>query len=136
MTTHHTPSPAGGTRPFDTSALRSIETRTSWTVASVSLMLLGLSYGGPWITAVGLKEIAGDTGGARSVPSLAVSLAFFGSALGGLLMGRLANRYGIRWTVLTGTAMIALGLVLSSGGTPWQLYLGHGLFMQALSTER
>jgi MFS family permease len=129
LTTHHTPSPAGETRPFDTAALRSIETRTSWTVASVSLMLLGLSYGGPWITAVGLKEIAGDTGGARSVPSLAVSLAFFGSALGGLLMGRLANRYGIRWTVLTGTAMIALGLVLSSGGTPWQLYLGHGLFM-------
>ena len=40
---------------------RSIETRTSWVVASVSLILLGLSFGGPWITAVGLKEIASDT---------------------------------------------------------------------------
>ena len=46
----------------------------------MSLILLGLSFGGPWITAVGLKEIAADTGGARQVPSLAVSLALFGSA--------------------------------------------------------
>ena len=94
-------------------APRSIETRTSWVVASVSLILLGLSFGGPWITAVGLKEIAADTGGARQVPSLAVSLAFFGTGVGGILMGRLANRYGVRWTVIFGTVMIALGLVLS-----------------------
>ena len=69
-------------RPHDTrlAPARSIETRTSWVVASVSLILLGLSFGGPWITAVGLKEIAADTGGARQVPSLAVSLAFFGTA--------------------------------------------------------
>ncbi len=58
----------------------SIETRTSWVVASVSLALLGMSFGGPWITAVGLKAIAADMGGARSVPSLATSLAWFGAA--------------------------------------------------------
>ena len=67
-----------------------METRASWVVASVSLLLLGLSFGGPWITAVGLKEIASDTGGARQVPALAVSLAFFGTGVGGILMGRLA----------------------------------------------
>ena len=73
---------------------RSIETRTSWVVASVSLILLGLSFGGPWITAVGLKEIASDTGGARQVPSLAVSLAMFGSAVGGLFSLVFAYAYG------------------------------------------
>jgi MFS family permease len=111
---------------------RSIETRSSWVIASVSLILLGLSFGGPWITAVGLKQIASDTGGAREVPSLAVSLAFFGTGVGGILMGRLANSYSVRWTVIGGTLMIALGLVLSSFGAPWQLYLGHGLFMGIL----
>jgi MFS family permease len=111
---------------------RSIETRTSWTIAGVSLVLLGLSFGGPWITAVGLKTIAADTGGARSVPSLAVSLVFFGTAVGGLLMGRLANSYGVRLTVIFGSVMIAVGLILSSYGAPWQLYLGHGLFMGLL----
>jgi MFS family permease len=121
-------------RPHDTrlAPARSIETRTSWIVASISLILLGLSFGGPWITAVGLKAIAADTGGARQVPALAVSLAFFGTGVGGILMGRIANRYGIRWTVIAGTLMIALGLVLSAGGAPWQLYVGHGLFMGLL----
>jgi MFS family permease len=101
-------------------------------VASLSLVMLGLSFGGPWITAVGLKEIASDTGGARQVPSLAVSLSLFGAGLGGLLMGRLANTYGVRWTVIIGSVMIAVGLFVSSLGAPWQLYLGHGLFMGLL----
>jgi MFS family permease len=101
-------------------------------VASLSLVMLGLSFGGPWITAVGLKEIASDTGGARQVPSLAVSLSLFGAGLGGLLMGRLANTYGVRLTVITGSVMIAVGLFVSSLGEPWQLYLGHGLFMGLL----
>ena len=98
-------------------------------VASVSLLLLGMSFGGPWITAVGLKEIAAETGGSRSIPSLAASLAWFGAAAGGILMGRIANTYGIRWTVMFGSTMICIGLILSAGGEPWQLYLGHGLFM-------
>jgi MFS family permease len=110
LTTHDIESRSPEPRPIDTRAeTRSIETRTSWVVASVSLILLGLSFGGPWITAVGLKEIASETGGARQVPSLAVSLSLFGGAVGGLLMGRLANSYGIRWTVITGSVMIALG---------------------------
>jgi MFS family permease len=113
-------------------AVHSIESRTSWMIAGISLVLLGLSFGGPWITAVGLKEIAADTGGARTVPALAVSFVFFGTAVGGLLMGRLANSYGVRGTVLFGTTMIAAGLILSSFGAPWQLYLGHGLFMGLL----
>jgi MFS family permease len=111
---------------------RSIETRTSWVVAGVSLALLGFSFGGPWITAVGLKAIAEEMGGVRSVPALAGSLAWFGSAVGGILMGRIAERFGIRWTVMFGSVMICIGLFISTGGQPWQLYVGHGLFMGLL----
>ncbi len=95
-------------------------------------MLLGLSFGGPWITAVALKPIAAEMGALRSVPALASSLAWFGSAVGGILMGRVANRIGIRWTVMFGSVMICIGLFISTGGEPWQLYLGHGLFMGLL----
>jgi len=112
------------------SGTQSIETRTSWVVASISLLLLGLSFGGMWITAVGLKSVAADMGGARSVPSLAISLAWFGSGAGGILMGRIANYYGIRWTVIAGSMMMAVGLAISANATqPWQLYVGHGLFI-------
>jgi MFS family permease len=110
----------------------SIETRTSWVVASVSLVLLGVSFGAMWITAVGLKTVAADMGGARSVPALATSLAWLGAAAGGILMGRIANRYSIRWTVMGGSAMICVGLFMSTLGESWQLYLGHGLFVGLL----
>ena len=101
-------------------------------VASVSFMLLGLSFGAPWIAAVGLKAIAADMGGARSVPALANSGAWLGTAAGGIVMGRLAGRFGVRSTVLVGSLMICIGLVVSTFGQPWHLYLGHGLFIGLL----
>ncbi len=107
----------------------SIETRTSWVVAAFSLIVLGMGFGAPWITAVGLKSIAADMGGSRSVVSLGSALSWFGAAAGGILMGRIADRFGIRWTVIFGSVMICIGLIISTGGEPWQLYLGHGLFM-------
>jgi len=106
-----------------------IETRQSWVVAIVALTCLAFSFGGIWIVAVGLKAIAADAGGQRSVPSLAASLAWLGSAVGGLAMGPLATRFGIRWTAIFGAGMIAIGLAISTLGAGIPLYIGHGLFM-------
>jgi MFS family permease len=107
----------------------SIETRASWVTASLSLVILGVSFGAPWIAVVALKPIAAEMGGARSVPAFATALAWFGSGIGGIGMGYLADRYGVRWTVMFGSVMIGIGLAISSLGETWQLYLGHGLFM-------
>jgi MFS family permease len=101
-------------------------------VAGISVTLLSLSFGSLWINAVGLKAIAADLGGSRSAPALASSLAWFGSSVGGLAMGRLAERYGIRWTVLFGGVSVCIGLFISTLGQPWQLYVGHGIFMGLL----
>src|SRR5215212_1552917 len=118
----------------------SIETRASWVTASLSLVILGVSFGAPWISVVALKPIAAEMGGARSVPALATALAWFGSGIGGIGMGYLADRYGVRWTVTFGTVMIGLGLVISSYGQSWlgptwALYIGHGLFMGLLGNS-
>ena len=112
----------------------SIETRASWVAASISLTILAVAFGGPWIAVVALKTIAAETGGARSVPAFASSLAWFGAGVGGIGMGWVADRYGVRWTVLFGSMMIALGLAISAYGAPWlgqtwALYIGHGLFI-------
>ncbi len=107
----------------------SIETRQSWVVASVALLAMGFSFGAPWIAVVALKAIAAELGGARSTPALAGSLSWFGVGFGGLMMGRIADRIGVRWTVMFGALMICVGLAISSLGAPWQLYVGHGLFI-------
>jgi hypothetical protein len=68
-------------------------------------------------------------GGARSTPALAESLTWFGIGFGGIVMGNIADRIGVGWTVMFGAVMICVGLAISSLGAPWQLYVGHGLFI-------
>lgn len=109
-----------------------IETRSSWAVATVALVAIGMAFGSAWITAVALKDIAAEIGGVRSVPALASSLAWLGSGLGGIMMGRIADRVGVRWTVITGALMVGAGLMLSTYGPPWPLWIGHGLFIGLL----
>jgi len=107
----------------------SIENRASWIVATVALFAMLMAYGSAWITVVALSDIAAEAGGARSVPALASSLAWLGAGFGGIIMGRIANRIGTRWTVLCGSLMIAVGLSVSTFGPPWPLWIGHGLFI-------
>src|SRR5690242_5187778 len=109
--------------------MTTVETRSSWVAATVSLVVMSIAFGAPYISVVGLKSIAADVGSARSVPALASALTWLGAGLGGIPMGRIADRIGVRWTVLFGAIMICCGLLLSTGGQTWQLYVGHGVLM-------
>jgi len=109
-----------------------IDSRASWAVALTALGIYTVSFGAPYITVVGLKSIAAELGSARSVPSLAFALAWFGSAAGGIAMGWLAERVGVRWTVIGGALSIATGLVLSSFGGQTTLLLSQGVFIGLL----
>jgi MFS family permease len=121
------------TRRAAATAAPTVESRASWAVALTALGIYAVSFGAPTITVVALKPIAAELGSARSVPALAFALAWLGSAVGGIMMGWLAERIGIRWVVIGGALMIAIGLVLSSlGGTAGSLYIGHGVFMGVL----
>jgi MFS family permease len=110
-------------------SLPSIETRQSWVVATTVLMVMTIAFGAPWITVVALKTIAAEVNGERSVPAFAGALVWIGAGCGGIIMGRVAERVGIRWTVIGGAFMIAVGLALSTLGPSLPLYIGHGLFI-------
>jgi MFS family permease len=114
---------------LQSSSLPSVETRTSWLVATVILAVMAIAFGAPWITVVALKNIAAEVDGQRSIPAFASALMWIGSGVGGILMGRIAEQVGVRWTVAFGAAMIAAGLALSTLGPSWPLYVGHGLFI-------
>lgn len=113
-------------------AAQTIETRHSWLVAWCALGVLSISFGGPLITVVALKEIAAEFGDVRSIPALSYSLAWLGSAVGGLMMAQIAERVGVRWTVIGGAVMIACGLVLASVGGRFSFLVAHGIFMGLL----
>lgn len=100
----------------------SVETRQSWIVAFISLLVLTMSYGAAMVTMVALKPIATEFGADRSAPALAISLTYLGAGLGGIAMGWLAERIGTRMVVMGCGAMIAAGLIVASFGGLWTLY--------------
>ena len=106
-----------------------VEGRGAWVAASVSVVLLSISYGSPLLIVIGLKPIAADLDTQRQVISLAAALAWVGTGLGGIFMGWVADRIGVRRTVIFGSTMIAVGLAVSASGKVWALYVGHGLFL-------
>jgi MFS family permease len=117
---------------LQSSTFPSVESRKSWVVATVALAVMAVAFGTPWITVVALKDIAAEVGGERSIPAFAGALVWLGSGVGGILMGRIAEQVGVRWTVIGGAVMIAVGLALSTLGPSLPLYIGHGLFIGVL----
>jgi MFS family permease len=107
----------------------SIEARPSWVAAGLTLAILSISYGAPLLIVVGLKPMTEAMATDRSVLALAGSLVWVGTGIGGIPMGWLADRIGIRAIVALGTAMMAAGLALSALGSVWALYVGHGLLI-------
>jgi MFS family permease len=107
----------------------SIEGRGSWFAACVTLAILTISYGSPLLIVVGLKPIQIALGTDRSVIALAGSLVWVGTGVGGIPMGWLADRIGIRPVIAIGTVAMTLGLAVSTIGGTVPLYLGHGLLI-------
>jgi MFS family permease len=122
-----------GTRPVETAAAPrfpdSIESRKSWIAACFVLALLSVSYGSPLLVVVGLKPIEQDLGTSRQLVALAGALTWVGTGLGGILMGWVAERLGIRRTVSFGAVMIAIGLTVSATGSIWAILVSHALFV-------
>src|SRR5579885_450374 len=106
-----------------------VETRTSWRIAVVSMLIISIGWGAPYLISVALKPMAAELGAARSVPSLASSLCYIGIGVGGIFMGWWADRVGVMWTALLGSTMIGAGAMVASGGAEWQLYVGYGVMI-------
>jgi MFS family permease len=107
----------------------SIESRGSWVAAGLTLAMLSVSYGSPLLAVVGLKPITEDLGTDRQLVALLSSLTWFGTGLGGIVMGQVAERIGIRASVTFGATMIALGLAISASGNLWAMLVGHAVLV-------
>ncbi len=111
----------------------SIESRASWTAACLTLAILSISYGSPLLVVVGLKPIQEALGTDRSVVALAGALVWVGTGVGGIMMGWLADRIGIRADRdhRRGDDGAGPGDFVASARV-WALYVGHGLLIGLL----
>ena len=102
-------------------------------VLAVSTYLVLVASGTMFLLVVSLKQIAGDFGWPRAVPSFAYALFFVGTGVGGIAMGYWFDRSGPGPVSLLGMTMLGTGAALAGFiESQWQLYLVYGAMMGLL----
>ena len=71
------------------------DTAKAWLRLGVAVLLSTIGGVGMWSVVVALPAIQADFGVARADATLPYTLAMLGFAGGGVLMGRLADRFGV-----------------------------------------
>jgi MFS family permease len=80
---------------------------------AVTLVLMMVAAGGMYAVPVVLPAVQAEFGVARAAASMPYAFLMVGFGIGGILMGRLADRFGIMWPLLIGAACLGSGFVLA-----------------------
>jgi MFS family permease len=103
------------------------ESSYAWLRLGAALALMTLGGSGMYGIAVALPPIQAEFGVTRGDASLPYTLTMLGFGVGGILMGRLADRFGVVVPVSIGALGLGSGFVLAgSAGSLWQFSLAHG----------
>ena len=98
-----------------------IESPYAWARLAVSLLLMTIGGAGMYSVAVVLPRLAAEFGAARADVSLPYTLTMIGFGFGGILMGRLSDRFGVMVPVLVGTVGLGAGFIAAgSAASLWQ----------------
>ena len=102
----------------------------------VSLVLMTIGGAGMYAVSVVLPSIQADFSATRSDASLPYTLSMIGFGVGGVLMGRLSDRFGVMVTVLVGAVGLGLGFVAAgSSSSLLQFSLAQGFLIGLLGTS-
>ena len=90
------------------------DSRYAWLRLAATLGLMTIGSAAMYVVAVVLPAVQAEFGVARADASLPYTLLMVGFGLGGVLMGRLADRFGVMLPVLIGAAGLASGFALAA----------------------
>lgn len=112
------------------------EAPLAWLRLIVSVAVTTIGGVGLWSVVVALPVIEADFGLARAEASLPYTLLMFGFAAGCILMGRLADRFGIALPLGLGAVALCLGYSLAAAAQSlWQFALAHGVLIGMLGSS-
>jgi MFS family permease len=99
----------------------------------VTLLLMTLSAAGMYVVPVVLPAVQAEFGVARADASVPYSLLMIGFGLGGVLMGRLADRFGVMVPLLIGGISLGIGFVVAGTATGMATFnVSHGILIGLL----
>ena len=101
----------------------------------VSLALMTIGSGAMYVVAVVLPAVQAEFGVARAAASLPYTLMMIGFGLGGIAMGKLADRFGVMAVVLIGGCGLGTGFIAAGrSGSLLGFALAHGVLLGALGS--
>ena len=113
-----------------------VDSTYAWTRLAVSCVITTIGGVGLWSVVVVLPTVETAFGVARAGASLPYTTLMIGFAVGGILMGRLADRRGITVPLALGAVALGLGYILAAMATSlWQFMLVHGVFIGLLGSS-
>ena len=111
------------------------ESAYAWTRLFAALLLAAIGGVGMWSVIVALPAVQAEFGVARSAASLPYTMTMICFGFGGIVMGRLSDRFGIIVPVTSGAFILALGYAVASQATTlWQFALAQGLLVGVASS--
>jgi MFS family permease len=93
---------------------REIDSPYAWFRLAVSVILSAIGGVGMWSVVVALPAVQADFGAERGAASLPFTLTMIGFGVGGVIMGKLADRRGIILPVMIGAFSLGAGYILAS----------------------
>ena len=119
-----------------TPSLHTADSRYAWSRLLVTLALMTVGNGCMYIVAVVLPAVQAEFGVARADASLPYTLLMIGFGVGGIWMGRLADRFGVMVPVLVGATGLGLGFIAAGlSGSLWTFALAHGVLIGLLGSS-
>lgn len=113
-----------------------IESAYAWGRLGISLILMTIGGSGMYSITVVLPRIQQDFAVTRGDASLAYTLTMIGFGLGGIVMGRLADRFGVMLPVMVGAVGLGLGFIGAGLAPGIVLFcLAQGLLVGLLGTS-
>ncbi len=100
-------------RPAITAAAHQADSRYALMRLGITLLLMTLGSSGMYVVAVMLPAVQAEFGVARADASLPYTALMIGFGIGGIVMGRLADRFGVMVPLLIGGVCLGLGYVAS-----------------------
>ncbi len=103
---------------------------------AVTLLLMTIGSSGMYVVAVTLPAVQAEFGVARADASLPYTALMIGFGIGGVLMGRLADRYGVMVPLLIGAASLGAGFIACGlAGGVWAFAAVHGVLIGLLGSS-
>ena len=114
----------------DGGSVYGVESAYAWRRLGYALAISTIGGVGMWSVVVALPTIQSDFGVDRAHAALPYTFVMLGFGSGGILMGRLADRFGIMLPVMIGTLALGLGYVaVGLSASLWQVTLAHGFLI-------